>query len=850
MYETKLPDTLLWCSRMSGSGPISRRSPAVVPSLPGSPAAHPSPTTARATPSTAEALAAGAAGRGPRTVVEAAPTGASSPLERRAPTTTPKPSPLDGELSWIMPRLRQPAPAELGDTELASLRSQVRTLDKAGLEQLRRGLERALPAWRTRRVPEAKVGPATVDKIMALVGGPGRLGRLPRATRDELRAVREANVDALLARAALRIVNGNDGIFRRYNRGDAQAPEGFEVTVGGRRLDHIDQRYALVERVSGLLRVGYGEEELTAAIAAAATSTAGTARARAEADVPAILEATAELITKRAQSFQALSGPSDLGDDAKARVAHQLSQVRWLEARAVAAEPSWSPAAPAEYKDDLRALLTAPDAAHVLEAVDVRFEAVMDFVVSARLRADGLDPLPTVRVERLPAERVQATPDTSAARLPAGHPVRQRLDELGARLAAGERSAVGVAYATQTFPEEILGDVARGELKVVAFDGSRDNGVRYIRDTYGISEGGVRSSCRLMGLQGIYGSYPRTLVTLDDGQQFLLLSGYGASRQLNNAATPMLYTTPEGQRVQPGAIDLATDGTDFRAAVRQDLLEALAADWGDRPGALDDVPTRLMILQNPAHLEHLLGDALRWGTPPESPLVPFLLAYRTHPDGHEERVIIPKVGGGGLYGDTAGQFIEAFYGSGLARLSPDVIFNGAAGGFAGTAGTAPFAGRRGLPEVEPGGVFMPTEQVEQYGDGRGPQPIPGLLPADPAAWPPALVAAREAAGVHLTSKHVAIAAPAVETFPLIHGLVAEGHASIDVEAAAIMEAARKLGKTCTVVYTHSDDPRASEAEPNTALGMVAPFLEGSHYHAPLFGFLAALWDHSATRPAT
>ena len=33
------------------------------------------------------------------------------------------------------------------------------------------------------------------------------------------------------------------------------------------------------------------------------------------------------------------------------------------------------------------------------------------------------------------------------------------------------------------------------------------------------------------------------------------------------------------------------------------------------------------------------------------------------------------------------------------------------------------------------------------------------------------------------------------------------------------------------------------------MGMVAPFLEGSHYHAPLVGFLAALWDHSVARQA-
>ncbi len=784
--------------------------------------------------------------------------------ELRAPThrpvaTTPasagKTAPLDPQLGWATATLA--TTAELTDGELSSLRSQIRTLDLGALQQLRRTLERTLPAWRTKRAPQALKGPATVDKVMELMGGPGRLGRLPRATKDELRAVRESNVDALLSRAALAIVNGNAGEFHRHNAGDAHHPEGFPVTFGGQVLDHIDQRYALVERVSGLLRVGYSEAEITGHIdryaaegIAAAQPPPTTPHARAQAGMAEILERSALRAGKRAKAFEAMPTPPGMDEASKAKVAHRLSQVRWIEARTAAAEPKWSADAPVDYKEDLKQVLTACHSSdQVLERIDARFEAVMDYAIAARLRADGLDPLPSVRVERLPAERVTSTPDTSAQRLGPKHEVRQRLAEIARRLGDGERSAVGTAYATQTFPIEVLADVAAGDLKVVAFDGSRDNGVRYIRDTYGVSESGVRSSARLMGLQGVYGSYPRTLVTLDDGQQFLLLSGYGGSRQLNNAATLLLYTTPEGARASLDKIDLATDGTDFTATVKQDLLDAIAHDWAasKRSGAPDGVPTRLMILQNPSHLEQLLGDDLRWGTPPETSLMPFLMAYRTHEDGHEERIIIPKVGGGGLYGDTAGQFIEAFYATGLEGLVPDVIFNGAAGGFAGTAGTVGFDTRRGLPAVEPGGVFMPTEKVEQYGDGRGPLKIPGLLDADPNKWPAAVRAAREASGVHTTSQHVAISAPAIETFPLIHDLVAQGHASIDVEAGAIMDAARKLGKTCTVVYTHSDDPRASEAAPNTALGMVAPFLEGSRYHAPLFEFIKAVWDYSAAK---
>lgn len=110
-----------------------------------------------------------------------------------------------------------------------------------------------------------------------------------------------------------------------------------------------------------------------------------------------------------------------------------------------------------------------------------------------------------------------------------------------------------------------------------------------------------------------------------------------------------------------------------------------------------------------------------------------------------------------------------------------------------------------------------------------------------------MLSAATALGVHLTGDHLAISAPAVETHALIQDIVDRGFASIDVEGAAIMAAARKLGKTCTAIYTHSDDPRASRDEPNASLDMVGPFLEGSRYHGALFQFIDLLWRHSDAR---
>lgn len=757
--------------------------------------------------------------------------------------------PLEDELAWLEARFQRGA--RITDAELTALRGRVLELSKQELQQLRPRVQRLIPRGRLKSLRPTGVltGAATVDKIMQMIGGPGRLGRLPAPIKSSIRTAREQNIRALVERAALRLVNGNDGLYRHLNPGDRRHPEGFGVELEGRALDSVAQRYALLDMVARLAQVGFSEAEIReladAAVAEALTGREPPAE-RAQVGLRAVLAAGEEAHERRARKFEAVPAPHDMTLEQRERAAERLSQARWLEVKVLAAFEDAPVARLGDYTEDLTALFERPTREDVGEALDQRFETVLTYAVERGLRIDHVPKLDTVKFERVAAERGGAVADVSKQRLPDDHPVRAQLDDLRARLEAGERSAVGVAYCTQTFPEEILERVAAGDVQVVGFDGSHAGGVDYIRSRYGVTEDGARLGARVMGLQGVYGSFPRALVTLDDGQQFLLVAGYGSSRLLNNVATLLLYEDAAGRRLPANQVSLATDHSDLTGTLRADIRSAVEADWGDRPGRPDDVPTRLMILQNPGHLEELLQDDLRWGREPENPMLPFFLAYRTHEDGTEERVVIPKVGGGGVYGDTAGAFIEAFFTTGYGRLSDDVIFNGAAGGFSGTEGKPAFekAGRRGLPEVEPGGIIVPTGAVEQYGDGRGPQPIPGMLPSDVEAWPEALRAAAEASHVNFTGQHVAVMAPAIETFGMIHDLVGAGHASIDVEAGSVMQTCRRLGKTATVVYTHSDDPRASEENPNTALGMIAPFFEGSHYHRRLFDFLKSLWDHS------
>lgn len=638
-----------------------------------------------------------------------------------------------------------------------------------------------------------------------------------------LRRGRDANIDSLMGISALGLVNANGGIFARLN------PTKAPITSGRRVVKDVEQRYQLIEVVQDLLRVGFEQRELDRMIRDAVRvgrDLGATPEDEAFFAVQHFLSHARVRVMHRARAYRNLPRPADVDDDLARELAGRLSRVRWIEAGLEEAHPTATE--PPQYKDDLTALFALPTAETAQEALDLRFESVMNRALDYDLLPATLTHLKAVRFDKhLPDA---GGLEREARPLPRKHPVRAALTELQARLDEGERSAVGGSdYATQTFPEGILEAAASKQLSIVAFDGSTADGIDYVRNRYGIDRQGRRQGCRVMGLEAIYGSHPRSIVTLDDGRQFLLVTGIGKSRQLNNAAMLLLFQGREGS-IRAEDIDLASDGRDMVEVLRADLSRVLRAEdeAEDRP-----TPTRLMILQNPLHLEHALGGRLRWSEHHHDTLLPMRIAYVTKKDGSVERLIAPKVGGGGVYGDNAGAFVKAFFTAGSGEKVQDVIFNGAAGGFANTAQ---------LPDVEPGGLIAPQREVTEYGGDV--MQLPTMLSPD-EPWPPAVQKAIEEAGVHLTDRHVAVAAPSIETYPLIHELADDGNASIDVEAASITRAVLELRRegqpvTFTPVYTHSDDPRRSEEDRFDSLAMRGPLFEGSRFDPALYSVITTL----------
>ena len=205
--------------------------------------------------------------------------------------------------------------------------------------------------------------------------------------------------------------------------------------------------------------------------------------------------------------------------------------------------------------------------------------------------------------------------------------------------------------------------------------------------------------------------------------------------------------------------------------------------------------------------------------------------------------MIPKVGGRGLYGDTAGCFVTAMFTAGIENLSTDILFNGTAGGFSGTLGMGSFAaaGARGLPDIKPGGCLMPVRSIEQYGDGA-PIELSTILDGDAQID---LEGELAGMGLNVTDDHIAVAAPAIETFDLIRSFLDRGKASIDVEGGAIARAvadlrAIGLDLTFSPCYTHSDDPLGAEHDPDESLARMGPFFEGARLNEEMWAVLHAL----------
>lgn len=672
--------------------------------------------------------------------------------------------------------------------------------------------------------------------------------------KETLRSIRDQNIEALILRTALDIVHSGTGIFRDLNpdealiSSDATAQASWSI---------IRQKCSVMQSVTALLKLGRTRKQIRAIV--------DEIRQYGLRNMPALKMFKGETALSKDDWAEAVSAiykphlPEALSLEEFTTVRERFELLQWLDALLLwdgAINQSIFPGG-----GQLEKLCTflrgregvTPE--QIFQDIDDAFEQLMEAGLASGNRRIA-DDLKSVKFQRVQARIVEES--TAGWReLPNDHPNHRALQETRERLGRGERSAIGgTDYAVQRFPRSLLNRVVEGKVQVVAFDGSRSAGIGYVLERFAPAHcvSGVQPNYMTTEVQGLDGAGGRTLITFQDAdEQVLLLSGLGASRQRHNAASILLYER-SGKRVPIERLHLASEGISYVDRMRLDLQRALQDEAKQKKVlgeavAPDTLPTLLLILQNPGEFETALGGEMRFAA---GAMFGFHIGYARGPEDRISRYILPKVGGRGLYGDTAGSFVLAFFSAGIPHVSNHVLFNGTAGAI-GDVRQAPTAHRgRGLGELRPGEtIILPLRCIAQY-EGRGRvDRLPlrtllgtpdGALPRDPVTCE---LFEQIVPWVCPTADHIAVGAPGVETYELIREFVALGFTSIDVEGGPILRAIERINSgrrgdhqiTFTPFYTYSDNPLHSERDRYDSLAIMGPFFEGSRFNAELWEVL-------------
>jgi CRP-like cAMP-binding protein len=645
---------------------------------------------------------------------------------------------------------------------------------------------------------------------------------LPQAAKETLRSVRDQNTEALILRSSLDIVHSATGIYRELNPSPAVADAAWGV---------IRQKSSLIQAVASLLRAARSRAHIATIVS--------DIREHGLQGMPALKMFKGEAALTREDWLERVDAiykpclPAALTVDEFDTIRRRFELLQWLDEMLVAdgaLDASRLPGATADEK--LRGFLRSQEGVagtSMFDTLDDLFEALMSAGLS-RGSPPVVEDLRSVQFNKIRAQVV----DPAAAvgvELPRDHPGRLAVTEMRRRLVSGEVSAIGGGdYATQRFPRVLLDRIAQGAIKVVAFDGRPAAGRAFVVSQFAPAarDLGVQPQYMTTEVQGLDGSGGRTLITFrTDGTEVLLLTGLGQSRQRHNAASILLYER-SGRRIPEVNLILAAEGVAYVDAIRADLGRVLAEE-AERPTVIGTpidhrtIRTALLVLQHPREFEIAFKEAgceLRYAS---GALFDFFVGYARIANV-VTRYIIPKVGGRGLYGDTAGAFVRACFSAGVANLSPDVIFNGTAGGF--------------LSDVKPGeSLLCPTVSISGYDGAERLRTFAVSSRVDNA------LAARSGGRVTVTSTHVSVGSPGEETYDLIRQFVAQGFQSIDVEGAAIAEAVMDVGARFTPIYTFSDNPLHSEHDRYDSLAVMGPFFEGSRFNAGLWDVLRGLLAH-------
>jgi len=328
----------------------------------------------------------------------------------------------------------------------------------------------------------------------------------------------------------------------------------------------------------------------------------------------------------------------------------------------------------------------------------------------------------------------------------------------------------------------------------------------------------------------------------------VLVSHVGENRQLSNAGAVLLYQDEAGRRIPPHQLHLVRDTKGVAQkvydGVRKVLERSHEATQGREilgtvipdPSSLPTIP--LILLHEKETLAAFRG-AIHSEVFETRAIGKLRVAYVRGPDDSIVRLIVASVGSSGLYGDTAGHFVDAMFDPALVpNLIPHVLFSATAGGLSRTDSLEAFTSRgvKGLGVVEPGGFLFPRRAViDELGS------IPHRTLLDCGDTEHVEVAQRQhhveemfrQAGVLQYDRHYSIRHPAEETFDQIDRLVVEHLiASLDVEGGPIARAvergrARLPHATFNPFYIFSDDPRRGRDDAFKTLAFGGPLSDNS-----------------------
>lgn len=669
---------------------------------------------------------------------------------------------------------------------------------------------------------------------------------LPDTTMEVFHRTRGQNTLSMVTRAAIRAIMGPEGILRILNPAKEPVESPFEPRFRVHHIGATQQIWALVRSISNL--AWYFSREELAGLAKQARAKSEEFGYSQEHTAGLALHHFRILVNQREQEFAKARLPlsSSLIESVgfprqqKEVIMSHVVEVAWLLSFAAGVGPR---DLPESVDQKISGWLKG-----ALEEANVsgkKVEKLLDGWIE-----DLFESLPGIQGIDLAAPRHHKSALSLAPppgiNLPRSHPSYVKLENLRHRLMElRETSALGgSAYAAGRLPDaiekderDLLDEVASAQVEVVAYLGRHEDGINYVR-----WHAGTLKECLELPLAGVYGNFARSLLCFPSGKLVLLISHLGQSRQLANAGALLLYRNQENERVPLDKLTLVNGVQDLKQTISDELTAVLQRSEHEAVGqtvlgcCVKDprrLPTQVMIMLHPQQIQAAFKQDVAINEYFSPALGAVYIGYMRNRTGGLTRLVVPTVGGSGLYGDTAGLFTAAAFDPAvIPELIPHVFFSATAGVFANTDSLPGFlrARVRGLPAIEPGTYVMPEEEIHWSA---------GLLPMNTLVaavrgrpeLQPALEKFEQAlkqAGVRRYSRHYCVSHPGDETYEKIltliqHRLVA----GIDVEAGwiqkAVLEAQEKYPRaTFTPLYIGSDDPRVGRDEPFHTLAWCGP----------------------------